>query len=64
MTRCVEMAAAQGGGLREQGPARDWQEVLDSAAAIRMVRDIDEAGVALYEVQHATGDRRLWLVEG
>jgi hypothetical protein len=30
----------------------DWQGILRQASAIRLVRDVDRAGLTLYEVDH------------
>ncbi len=62
MSTCVQVEQ-DGGGLRPVGQERDWQTVLHQAAAIRLVRDVDRAGLSLYEIDHADdGGTRRYLV--
>ena len=61
---CVEVEEG-GAGLCPVGREQSWQAVLDQAAAVRLMRDTDRAGLSLYETDDADDGRtRRYLVAG
>ncbi len=61
MKNCIEVDL-NGTVLRRD---LDWQTILRQASAIRLVRDVDQAGLTLYEVDHSAdgGTHRYLVVE-